>query len=176
MAVDSAKDGFDAPSAWAVRAAPAAGGGAGDVVPMHSGVQTRTMIVHERLVRAGHAFVVGVNARTGETTWIHVKPKGERAWAVGPTCDDGLVFVSEPFAQRVIGIDTETGLEVWSAPAPGCGTKYNCVEVAHANGSRYLITDHNIVRFSPVLAAPMDDNKGDAGDDIADVPTQVCSL
>ena len=84
--------------------------------------------------------------------------------------------MSEPLARRVVGLDAETGLEVWSAPAPGCDTKYNCVEVAHANGSRYLITGHNIVRFSPILAAPMDDNKGDARDDIADVPKQVCSL
>ena len=99
---------------------------------MHSGVQTRTMIVHERLVQAGHAFVVGVNIKTGETVWIHAKPKGERAWAVGLACDGGVVFVSEPLARRVVGLDAETGLEAWSAPAPGCDTKYNCVEGAHA--------------------------------------------
>ena len=105
---------------------------------MHSGVQTRTIIVHERLVQAGYAFVVGVNIKSGETVWIHAKPKSKHAWAMGLVCNSGVVFMSKQLAWRIVGLNAETGLEAWSAPAPGCDTKYNCVEGAHAKRKRLV--------------------------------------
>ena len=122
--------------------------GAGDLVMMHSSVQSQTMVIQDRLVHPGDAFVIGVNAVNGTIAWVYVQPRAERAWAVGLTCDATTVYLSNPATERVVGLAVATGDVVWDAEAGGCDSQYNCVEVATLpDGDRLLLTDHKMTRL-----------------------------
>ena len=90
--------------------------GHGSVVALHSAVPSKSLIVGDRLLVPGTAFVVGYDVDTGQVQWVHVKTNADRAYAVGLTCDATLVYFQDN--GHAVGLSMDEGVVVWEADAP----------------------------------------------------------